>query len=229
METPTSQPQAATYAIGDLHGEVTLLQRLLTSLPLGADDTLVFLGDYVDRGEDSLATIDALQALAAQQRCIFLRGNHDAAWLEVWDGARFTERPHILGARQVWERCGGHLPAGAGHWLASTRLDYEDGHAYYVHAGTTPGRPFWETPVDVKLWGDRGFLASGHDWGKLIVCGHYEVEAPVVRQSVICVDTAAYRSGVLTAVRVQDRQLFQVRRVDLAVHAVSSGAQEQAG
>jgi len=49
-----------TYAIGDLHGEVTLLQQLLTILPLQEQETLVFLGDYMDRGEDSIATILAL-------------------------------------------------------------------------------------------------------------------------------------------------------------------------
>jgi len=48
---------AVTYAIGDLHGEVTLLKRLLALLSFRTEDTLVFLGDYLDRGEDSIATV----------------------------------------------------------------------------------------------------------------------------------------------------------------------------
>lgn len=58
-----TQDQAMTYAIGDIHGEVTLLRRLLALLPFREEDTLVFLGDYLDRGEDSVATILALREL----------------------------------------------------------------------------------------------------------------------------------------------------------------------
>jgi hypothetical protein len=50
-------PVAATYAIAALHGEVTLLTCLLQQLAPGPEDTLIFLGDYLDRGEDALATI----------------------------------------------------------------------------------------------------------------------------------------------------------------------------
>jgi len=77
-----TQDQAMTYAIGDLHGEVTLLRRLLTTLPVREMDTLVFLGDCLDRGEDSVATILALLELKrSHPACIFLRGNHEDAWL----------------------------------------------------------------------------------------------------------------------------------------------------
>jgi serine/threonine protein phosphatase 1 len=87
------------YAIGDLHGEVTLLQRLLEQNPSEQDCRLIFLGDYLDRGEDSIGTIAYLAELATQRDCIFLRGNHDAAWLESWNGERFAHRPVIPGAR----------------------------------------------------------------------------------------------------------------------------------
>ncbi len=73
----------ATYAIGDLHGEVSLLRRLLARLRLRAQDTLVFLGDYLHRGEDSRATIAVLRDLEQTRcACVFLRGNHDDSWLE---------------------------------------------------------------------------------------------------------------------------------------------------
>jgi len=88
---------SATYAVGGLHGEATLLRRLVDRLQPRADDTLIFVGDYVDRGEDSLATIDELRSLATRCHCVFLGGNHDAAWLEVWDRGQFTERPPSLG------------------------------------------------------------------------------------------------------------------------------------
>lgn len=92
---------SATYAIGDLHGEVTLLKCLLERLAPRAQDTLVFLGDYLDRGEDALGTIDTLLAVAATCHCIFLQGNHDAAWLEMWNGSAFTYCLHIPGVRPI--------------------------------------------------------------------------------------------------------------------------------
>src|SRR5260370_2088576 len=76
------QDQAMTYAIGDLHGEVTLLHRLLTILPFREEDTLVFLGDCLDRGEDSGATIMALKELPkTHPASIFLRRHHYYPWL----------------------------------------------------------------------------------------------------------------------------------------------------
>src|SRR5215469_1771425 len=99
MEYITMQDLPMTYAIGDLHGEVTLLRQLLALLPFREEDTLVFLGDYLDRGEDSVATILALQELKrSHPHCIFLRGNHEDAWLACWDGASFSHAPDIGGA-----------------------------------------------------------------------------------------------------------------------------------
>lgn len=129
-----------------------MLRCLLTLLDLGPEDTLVFLGDYLDRGEDSVGTVRALLALArtAAYSCIFLRGNHDAAWLEDWDTetARFVERPAIPGSRALWEAWAnrGGVPSEVGRFLESTVTAYEDDYAYYVHVAARPGVPFWQTP-----------------------------------------------------------------------------------
>src|SRR5579883_2464666 len=105
---------SATYAIGDLHGEITLLRQLLDLLPLQPEDELIFLGDYMDRGEDSVGTVLFLIDLARQYHCIFIRGNHDEEWLEFWNGERFTRHPAIPGARTVWEQQHGQIPSAIG-------------------------------------------------------------------------------------------------------------------
>ena len=202
-----------TYAIGDLHGEVTLLRRLLAALPLRDRDTLVFLGDYLNRGEDSAATVAALRALACTHRaCIFLRGNHEDAWLSYWDGVRFTRVPEIGGAAKAWADFGGAIPVEVGQWLAGTVIEYEDEHACYVHAGVLPGRPVWRTPGLHKLWGAKGFLESSYDWGKPVVFGHWQQSEPLIQPNKIGIDTGAYRTGILTAVRLPDRAIIQARR-----------------
>jgi serine/threonine protein phosphatase 1 len=188
------------------------LAKLLDALQPKAADTLVFLGDYVDRGEDSVGAVLALRKLAETCHCVFLRGNHGAAWLEVWDGYVFVEAPHILGAREAWERCGGLVPPEVGVWLTQTRIDWEDGCAYYAHARALPGVPFWETPPEDKLWGDAGFVASTNNWGKRIVFGHYELAVPLVQSTKVGIDTAAYRTDTLTAVRFPVCAIVQVNR-----------------
>ncbi|MEO6889543.1 MAG: metallophosphoesterase [Ktedonobacteraceae bacterium] len=204
---------AMTYAIGDLHGEVTLLRRLLACLPFREEDTLVFLGDCLDRGEDSVATILALQELKRiHPACIFLRGNHEDAWLARWNGASFSHPPDIEGARQLWERCNGSLPFTIGDWLEETRIEYEDEHAYYVHAGVLPGKPIWQTAGLHKMGGAKGFLESTYDWGKPVVFGHWNMSEPLVQPNKIGIDTGAFHSGRLTTVRLPDRQIFQVQR-----------------
>jgi serine/threonine protein phosphatase 1 len=212
MTSASQHRYAYTYAVGDLHGEAHLLATLLAALELTPADTLVFLGDYVDRGEDSVGTVLALRQLAATQHCVFLRGNHEAAWLEVWDGRTFTETPHIIGARAAWERCGGSVQPEVGEWLAQTRLDWEDGYAYYAHAGALPGQPFWRCPEEFKLLGHAGFLTSTYDWGKRVVFGHFELAVPLVQQNKVGIDTAAYRTGTLTAVRFPGCEIVQVHR-----------------
>jgi serine/threonine protein phosphatase 1 len=213
MEPALPPHQAMTYAIGDIHGEVTLLKRLLSLLPFRDEDTLVFLGDCLDRGEDSVATVLALQALKrAHPACIFLRGNHEDAWLACWNGATFSQAPGIEGARDVWERCHGQVPFAVGDWLEETRIEYEDAHAYYIHAGVLPGKPIWRTAGLPKMWGAKGFLESTYDWGKPVVFGHYRLAEPLLQPNKIGIDTGAFQSGRLTAVRLPDRQLFQVQR-----------------
>ncbi|HUY75521.1 MAG TPA: metallophosphoesterase [Ktedonobacterales bacterium] len=234
MFSPTQSPTARatahdrTFAIGDLHGEVTLLRRLLAAIQPQPTDTLIFLGDYVDRGEDSVATVEELEALRARTQVVAIQGNHDAAWLEVWTGHGYRHRPAIPGARAIWEQYRGLLPVSIGRFLETTVLTYEDEEAYYSHAGAHPGRPFWQTPASELLWGPPGFWHERDDqgrrvdWGKPVVCGHYEVEEPVVTPIRICLDTAAYRTGVLSALELATPTLYSVRRTgEMAARVVS--------
>src|SRR5690242_15588574 len=77
---------ARTFAIGDIHGDLAALEKLLASLPLlNKDDTLVFVGDYIDRGPKSAEVVAFLRALPSQTpaKVVLLRGNHEDGWLRV--------------------------------------------------------------------------------------------------------------------------------------------------
>ena len=109
------------YAVGDIHGQLTMLRQMLEKLreqPLKESDTVVFLGDYVDRGEDSKGVIDTLLAFKTEHaNCIFLRGNHEQLMLDA-----FNEDPPEPAAR-----AGYHALWGPHASLAAKRRDRDVG------------------------------------------------------------------------------------------------------
>lgn len=72
-------------AIGDIHGCAITMDALLDRIQPGPDDTLIFIGDYIDRGPDSKGVIDRLIRLREEQECVFLRGNHEELLLGYLD------------------------------------------------------------------------------------------------------------------------------------------------
>lgn len=151
-----------TFAIGDIHGELDHLYTLLSSFPdLDAQDTLVFLGDYVDRGPRVAQLVEYLRRFLPNEcpaQIIMLRGNHEDAWLKVlaegWPGfvlpikngclatmRSFTGGPHpqpdeALGKDEAkMLLSGSFFPEDVVAWMKSLPYFYEDQHAIYVHAG----------------------------------------------------------------------------------------------
>ena len=198
-----------SYAIGDIHGEVTLLRELIGMLPIRPQDTVIFLGDYLDRGEDSAATIVTLREFEQRHRCVFLRGNHEVMWLEEWNGSTFVGHSAMPGAAKTLADFGGAMPPAVGRWLAATHIDYEDEHGLYVHAGLVPGRSLANTSANHKVWGAPGFGSVPYDWGKPVVFGHWKLPEPFLSPTTIGIDTGAYTTGILTAIQLPDRTLFQ--------------------
>ena len=66
-----------TLVIGDIHGGLRALHQVIERANVTPNDTLIFLGDYVDGWSQSPQVIDYLIQLGKTQNCIFIRGNHD--------------------------------------------------------------------------------------------------------------------------------------------------------
>jgi serine/threonine protein phosphatase 1 len=62
------------------------------------------------------------------------------------------------------------------------------------------------------VWGDSRFLTSSYNWGKPVVFGHYELAEPLITPTKIGLDTAAYRTGILTAMDIVERRIIQATR-----------------
>lgn len=195
-----------TYVIGDIHGERALLATMLAELPfIGPEDSLVFLGDYLDRGPDSRGVIELLRRLPEQTAgaVVCLRGNHEDALLKVIDEhdpsflvppgngvlasfASFDDRPPIANLGEI-DRDGMNrffevpswLPAGVIDWLRGLRLWHRDAHATYVHAGLEGEGAVWNLPEQSStaalLWQREPDFFAGYG-GSRLVFGHTPVE-----------------------------------------------------
>ncbi|MGB8508788.1 MAG: metallophosphoesterase [Pyrinomonadaceae bacterium] len=183
----------STYVIGDVHGRRAQLQRLVSMLPRDtARDTLVILGDLIDRGEDVPGVInDVLELQRDGGHVVVLRGNHEQMLLDFLDdGAllwlhpavgslatfgQYTQREltdylreHFVTAHRELERA---LPAEHVALLRRLPLYHEDEYALYVHAGLDGGKHPCETDAKHLLWTrDPDFYKHYH--GKPCVFGH---------------------------------------------------------
>lgn len=216
------------YAIGDIHGCITPLQKLTSAIRRDAgriseNASLVFVGDYVDRGPDSLGVVDWLLTLSHEFKSHFIRGNHDQALLDFIDdpqtylswkdfGASETLRSYgvappeslnadvLVGLRDRFLKV---FPEAHRRFFAQLLPLVEIGDYLFVHAGINPGAPLAkQKPRDLMEIRDT-FLSSDADFGKVVVHGHTPGPRPVHRDNRICVDTGAYLTGRLTAVALR--------------------------
>jgi len=227
---PTVPPGLRIFAVGDVHGRLDLLEKLLDLIaqdlhakpPLEA--TIVFLGDYIDRGPDSAGVVSLLAQGELPAPAVALRGNHEAVLLQ------FLEDPEIL---REWRHWGGletlasygvdarvalrdrtFEPAREALWRAlprehlafylETRLSFESGDYFFCHAGVRPGLPLHRQDEHDLLWIRDDFNTFEGPHEKVIVHGHTPVEAPLDLPNRIAVDTGAYASGVLSCVALED-------------------------
>ena len=191
-----------TLVIGDIHGDLDALDRLLAKVPpMSADDTIVFLGDYLDRGPHSAQIIARVRELSARgpARVVALRGNHEDAWLKVIDQGWFEflivrsngcletlrsyqGRPPVTPSDApdaddfaAMER-GSFFPPDVVTWMRALPYFHEDEHAIYVHAGIKRQgevfpHPAQTTPPSALLWLRDRDFFINYR-GKLVVFGH---------------------------------------------------------
>jgi Predicted phosphohydrolases len=216
------------YAIGDVHGRRDLLETLLDRIRDDAGQVqnyLVMLGDYVDRGPDSKGVIDLLVTLEMPGlELVALRGNHDQLVLDfltdpkiylTWrsfGGAEtllsYGVEPPAPSDPQDLERArralAARLPAEHVTFLEGLTNSYTIGDYFFVHAGIRPTCSLDQQKAEDLLWIRDEFLASNKRYEKVIVHGHSPSDVPVRRRNRIGVDTGAYATNILTAVKLWD-------------------------
>lgn len=205
---------AAVYAVGDVHGcyrQLVALERAIAAdaASLPGEKWIVTLGDYVDRGPDSASVVEHLMTPSSSGlRRFCLMGNHEAMLLDYLVAPLQRQEWLAYGGQATLESYGEQDAADQpvipqAHRDFLTRLPYTLSlpGIIFVHAGIRPQVPLPDQAPDDLLWIREPFLSADNLLPR-VVHGHTPGTKPVVTSSRICVDTTAYRTGILTSVRV---------------------------
>jgi len=225
---------ARAFVIGDIHGCVDEVDRLLDALAPVAGDTVVFLGDYIDRGPSSKAVIDRLLRLRHEgPDCVFLKGNHEDMFLAflgehgtfgeafLANGGGETLRSYGLQG-EFGEVCAEQLPPEHLEFLRSLQLRYEHGEFLCVHAGLDPARSLVAQRDEDLLWIRDEFIRRPHPFPYTILFGHTpQREVLIDAPYKIGLDTGLVYWNKLSCLELGEMRLFQLRRGERRVHSRS--------
>jgi serine/threonine protein phosphatase 1 len=195
------------YAVGDVHGQIDELLRVIDLIDKdgGPGAHTVFLGDYVDRGPDSKAVVQALlDGTLGGRNWICLKGNHDRylerfvqdmtiydsrtsaglAWLQPRLGGDKTLQSYgvklddDVSLDAVHQQARQQVPQAHIAFLSGLPLYHETDNLILVHAGIRPGIPMERQEEDDLLWIRDGFLDFDGAFAKLVVHGHTALHYP---------------------------------------------------
>ncbi|MBN3536583.1 metallophosphoesterase family protein [Sphingomonas pseudosanguinis] len=230
---PVMEEGLRVYAIGDIHGRLDLLDRLLLKLEADhaargpAERHIIFLGDLVDRGPDSAGVIERVRALcAADPNVHCLMGNHEEIMLRSLDGedkalrlfcrvgGRETmisygvtpEEYERLDYAEVTERLNAVVPASHRAFLAALKEIMVLGDYAFVHAGVRPGVSIADQKLSETRWIRDAFLEHRGLLEKVVVHGHTVADEAELLPHRIGIDTGAYQTDRLTALMLEGSQ-----------------------
>jgi serine/threonine protein phosphatase 1 len=209
------------YAIGDIHGCLENLTQLLNRIDIDKqNDTLVFIGDYIDRGKYSREVVDYVIRLQDEYKNIIcLLGNHEQMFLNYLEGVDESlylanggkanlDSYGILLSDDVEQRKA-KLPDKYRKFFQSLLPYYETDKYIFVHAGLRPGLPLKDQTLDDLLWIRYEFIDSKNDFGKTVIFGHTSFMNPLMDINKIGIDTGSVYGGNLTCVELPELKIYQ--------------------
>ena len=209
-----------TIAIGDIHGCYLALDTILDAISPTMTDTIIILGDFIDKGRQTKEVIDRLISLSTNCKLIHLIGNHEEVLLNTLKDET---------SLNYWMQCGGvsminsyrfggtlsDIPEDHIAFIQSGWEYYESDSHIFAHACPDPDIPIEQNEAYSLRWqlleGDH---VRPHCSGKQVIVGHTEqIDGEVLDYDFIkCIDTACWRYGWLTALEVNTGQLWQAQR-----------------
>lgn len=209
---------ARLIAISDIHGHLTALKAILNAIEPKKEDTIVTLGDYIDRGPDSRGVIDHLIDLQSVVNLVPILGNHDEILIDIRNG-----QPDLL---PEWLLFGGEatlmsygtmqpedIPLKHVEFLEECQLYFETENHIFLHGTYDPALPMERQRSEMLLWDKiRPTPPGPHCSGKTVIVGHTAQRSGNILDLgyLKCIDTCCYGEGFLTALDVQTGQIWQV-------------------
>lgn len=204
------------FVVGDIHGCLRKLTKLMSLIDIeDGEDTVVFLGDFIDRGPDSHGVVEfILDFKKDKTKVVCLMGNHEELFLSyMQDGGNLDvflsnggfstlvsyNFPHVIE----------DIPERHHQFFVSLIPYYETADYIFVHAGLRPGVPLREQEREDLLWIRGEFISSPYDFGKTVVFGHTGFSQPLIEANKIGIDTGAVYGGKLTCMELPEKKIYQ--------------------
>ena len=210
-----------TYVIGDIHGCHVALDRLLEKIaPTPGTDTIITLGDMINRGPDSSKVLETLTQLRLENyHVIALKGNHEFMFLDylsgrnqnffLINGGEMTiknyniNNPFLKNSRRK-------IPDKHIQFLHNLLPYWEDETYIYVHAGLQAGVRLTKQSTDWLYWARNNFIDEQYDYGKRVIFAHTPFREPLIQENKVGIDTGAVYGGKLTCLILPDFEFVSV-------------------
>ncbi len=213
------------FAIGDIHGCPQELDALLRAIEAGPGDTVIFVGDYVDRGPSARDVIDLLiEFKQYNPNTVFLKGNHEDMMLSflgmpghygesfLFNGGFATMASYDIDESNL-DQALALLPHGHVDFLQKLETSYLRPPYLFVHAGVHPLRALEDQEAEDMLWIRQEFIANPHDLGHTVIFGHTPMRDVMLDLPYkIGLDTGLVYGGKLSCVEFTEGRCYQVNR-----------------
>ena len=223
------------FVIGDIHGGLKALKQVLVKAAVSVNDTLIFLGDYVDGWSESAQVLEFVINLSKQQHCIFIKGNHDC-WCEDWLRTSYADTTWLIhgGKETIESYVSLDVTIKQKHLLFFEQMPFyfiDEQNRLFIHAGFTAmhgpkaelhaadfcwDRTLWEMALimDMDIKKTSLFFPKRLKLFSEIYIGHtptlyYDVDVPMQGCNVWNIDTGAAFTGKLSIIDIDTKQFWQ--------------------
>lgn len=197
-----------TFAVGDIHGCHEQLRQLLETIEtLWSEGTVVFLGDYVDRGPDSKGAVERIMAGPTKPgwAWIALKGNHEKMMVTAVRRGMHVSGWLENGGMQTLDSYDGNVPETVLDWMDRLPCLHIDRHRIFVHAGVDETEPLDRQSEQTLLWSRPLEGHAGDYWGHHLCHGHTPAaENPMTSGNRTNIDSGCVFGGSLTAAVFDD-------------------------
>lgn len=201
---------ARLIGISDIHGEYEKLCAVLEKVSPQKEDTIIFMGDYIDRGEKSREVVDKIIDMQNICNCVYLIGSHEYALLHASSDDYYHYLFWNYGGNKTADSYGSfdNIFKIHGDFFKSLKFYYLTDKYLFIHAGINPKYPLEEQDEVDMVYIRRNFYEHKHNLPQKIIFGHTEFDTPQIQEDKICIDTGCgkYKTAPLTAIICENGQ-----------------------